>query len=346
MRAQAFRPVLAGLLAGLAALGGCDRTLAERKAATSQPAPSTAVVKEATQGPVKVKLSLDRTVATVPETLTLELAVRSEIGVEVKLPEIGPFLGDFAVKAQQELPAEKDDMTQTVRRVLTLETIVPGNLQIPEVIVGFADRREKADGSNEAYEDKAAIAAIPVLVHPGLADVKGPVALPWPRAYAWLVWTLAAIAVAATAGALLRRWMLRRGAAEAPARPIVVPAHVWALAELDILAAEALVERGRLQEFYYRINAIVRGYIERRFGLMAGEQTSEEFVRAMRKSPLLAPTHKDVLGRFVASCDPVKYARQIPDASEVEWVQATARDFVLETAESSPAEREVEEAPA
>jgi hypothetical protein len=109
-----------------------------------------------------------------------------------------------------------------------------------------------------------------------------------------------------------------------------------------MLAAEGLIERGKVREFYYRINAIVRGYIERRWGLNAGEQTSEEFILALQRSDFLGDLHKTVLRRFVDACDPVKYARQEPAAQENEWVQTTAREFVVETAQTSePAQEAV-----
>lgn len=139
--------------------------------------------------------------------------------------------------------------------------------------------------------------------------------------------------------ALLSRWLSRGKSAPTARAAPRVPAHVWALAQLDMLAAEGLVERGKIQDFYYRINFIVRRYIELRFGLMAGEQTSEEFVRELQRAAILAPGHKDVLRQFVSACDPVKYAKHQPDASEIDWVQTTARQFVLQTAASPESDR-------
>jgi len=298
---------------------------------------SAGVTKHAARGPVRLSVSIDRSEVKVPDTLSLALTAQAETGVDVQWPEIGDFLGEFAVSARrEEPPTTQDAATQTMRRTLTLESFIPGQLEIPEITVRFVDRREKADGSSEPYEDHVAVGPIAVTVHAGLADVKGPLGVPWSRTYAWLAWTLAAIALVVLAAGLCWRWYGRRSGRSRGRPPVVVPAHVWALAELDILASESLVERGRIKEFYYRINAIVRGYIERRFALMAGEQTSEEFVRSMGQSRFLSEPHKEVLRRFVAACDPVKYARQLPEPGEIAWVQSAARDFVLQTAQLTP----------
>jgi hypothetical protein len=143
------------------------------------------------------------------------------------------------------------------------------------------------------------------------------------------------VVVAMVAIALAARWWRRRRELAQRELPRVrrLIAHEWALAELDKLAAENLVGRGLVQEFYYRINGLLRRYIELRFGLAAGEQTSEEFIRALQHAVLFDPQHNEVLRRFIAACDPVKYARHRPERSEIDWVHATAREFVLETAE-------------
>ena len=49
---------------------------------------------------------------------------------------------------------------------------------------------------------------------------------------------------------------------------------------LPALVTEDLIARGLIQEFHYRTSGIVRGYIERRFGVSAPEMTTEEFLTA------------------------------------------------------------------
>lgn len=333
-RLGAISSRLATTLCVFVLLVGCHGDKSSTPSASTQPAPAADLVRSAEKGPVKLSVRLDRAEATVPEPLKLTVAVESELGVDVTMPDLGEAFGPFAVSGSTDAEPVSNDFTTRRERTYTLDTILPGKVELPAVTVKFADRREKADGSNAVKEGEVATDTLPVTIHSGLADVKGPTTVPMPGWQRLLIW-VAVIVAAMVAIALFARWWRRRrkqAAIELPKARRIVP-HDWALAELDMLAAEDLVGRGRVREFYYRINWILRRYIELRFSLMAGEQTSEEFIRALRSSAVLDENHKELLRRFVAACDPVKYARHEPDSGEIDWVQASARDFVLETAE-------------
>ena len=99
---------------------------------------------------------------------------------------------------------------------------------------------------------------------------------------------------------------------------MMVPAHVLALEELAKLAAGQLVEAGRFHEFYFRLSDIVRRYLEGRFGIMAPEQTTEEFLREAGRNPVLSEVHKELLAGFLRAADMVKFARLQPSIGESE----------------------------
>jgi hypothetical protein len=331
-RSGRARFAMAGL-AGLLLVPACpvDQSFAAPPA--SQPARAVDLARSAENGLVKLTVMIDRADVAVPEQIKLTVVVESELGVDVTMPDLGGAFGPFAVSGYTDADPAQNDFTIRRERVYALAAMMPGNAPLPGVTVKFADRREKADGSNKVNEGEVATDSLPVTIRSGLAGLKGPASLPMPGWQRLLLWA-AGVLVAIIAVALgVRWWQQRRRQAEQdlPKARRVIP-HEWALAELDMLAAEDLVGRGRVQEFYYRINWILRRYIELRFRLMAGEQTSEEFIRALRTAPILDDTRKEVLRRFIAACDPVKYARHDPERGEIEWVQASARDFVLETA--------------
>lgn len=302
--------------------------------ATTQPSPITRTIGGS---PVRVTIQLDRDAVTIPDPLNLKLTIESERGVDVEMPQVEDTLGDFAVKEQSRPPSTSDDFLVNQEWTLTLEPVLPGEREVPSLSFPFHDTRERADGSKGDVHETVVTPPLPVRVQQILADVKGPESLWAPSNLRILVYILIATASVVLIG-ILARWWRRRAAAQPTAHKAPpVPPHVWALAELDILLSEGLLERGRVQEFYYRINAIVRRYIEMRFNMMAGEQTSEEFIRDLARSPRLVEGHKDVLRRFVSACDPVKYARHQPDKNEIAWVQTTAREFVIQTAHDEPA---------
>jgi hypothetical protein len=87
-----------------------------------------------------------------------------------------------------------------------------------------------------------------------------------------------------------------------------------------------------MHEYYFRLADIVRGYIERRFGLLAPERTTEEFLREARQDRSLTAEQKDMLGRFLRAADLVKFALHRPEPAEAASALAAARRFVTETA--------------
>jgi len=320
-----------------AAFSGCTDSSprGELPITTTQAVP---VSRTAENGPVKVTVEADRDAVIVPQPVEMTLTVESERGVSVTIPELKGVLGDFLVKSMVKVSSTSDDMHDRQSWIITLEPALSGDSSISSLTINYSDTRERADGSKGEMSGSVEIPAIEVRVIENLADVKDPASLPIPRAYTILFWILGVLGAMA-AVALLSRWLSRRKSEPTTRAAPRVPAHEWALAQLDMLAAEGLVERGKIQDFYYRINFIVRRYIELRFGLMAGEQTSEEFVRELQRSAILATEHKDVLRHFVSACDPVKYAKHQPDATEIDWVQTTARQFVLQTAAPQESER-------
>ncbi|HWL95487.1 MAG TPA: hypothetical protein VNT79_18355 [Phycisphaerae bacterium] len=276
-------------------------------------------------------LKADRDRLAAGESLILTIRVEVEEGVRVQAPKIEGILGQFEVKRSTERQPACPDQKSCIEWQLTLECVMPGIATIPALPFAFEDPREKADGSTEVYRDELATEPIEITVEGGLADVKGPVTVPIPFQYQLLWWGLGVLGAVALIAMLARRFAKRASAASELSAEIAEPAHVWALRELERVAADKLLERGRIKEYFYRIDAILRGYVERRFGLMAAEQTSEEFVRALQDADVLDEDQKAVLQRFVAACDPVKYAKQRPSEDSIAWIGSCARDFVLQT---------------
>ena len=65
--------------------------------------------------------------------------------------------------------------------------------------------------------------------------------------------------------------------------PVVQPAHVRALKDLDKLKAEKLWLQGREKEFYSKLTDILRHYIYEREGINAMEMTTGEILNEVRK---------------------------------------------------------------
>jgi hypothetical protein len=200
-----------------------------------------------------------------------------------------------------------------------------GDLVVPELVVAVRGRAAGSDAVQEIRTDPVPITVTSV-VPEGVdytepKDIAPPMSLPQPG---WPLWVWAAIGVAAGLLAAALTWRGRRRAAVA-ARP--QPAHLLALAELDHLQEE--LRRGaRTDTFYVRLSAILRRYLDWRFGLRALMQTTEEFLAALPGAERALATYRPVLGNLLAGFDLVKFARHRPEPSDMEAALRRVREFV------------------
>jgi hypothetical protein len=262
---------------------------------------------------------------TVGERLRLTVEVRAPEGVPVTMPEVGDEVGPFKVRAARTGPDVPQEGKRVWEHAWELDTFAAGEAEIPAMTVRFG-----------APEEALASEPLRVTVRSVLAegqdpasfrDIRGAAAL---RGRGSLAAALAFSAVPVAALALGALLLARRRRKPAPAR--AGPAHERALRELARLEAEGLPGRGAVHEHYFRLADIVRGYLERRFGILAPERTTEEFLREAREDGALAPEHKEMLGGFLRACDLVKFALDRPGPREAAEALDAARRFVVETA--------------
>jgi hypothetical protein len=155
----------------------------------------------------------------------------------------------------------------------------------------------------------------------------------------WLYWVLAALALGALALLARRLWRRRKKAEPSiPAPPPVAP-HIEAGRALDALAAQSDISG---KQYYFRLSAILRRYLERRYGFPAAEMTTEELLPRLDGLPL----DGDALKAFCRSADPIKFAGVQADRKRMDEEMAMVRSFVRKTtqedgvaSDQSPEER-------
>jgi hypothetical protein len=119
---------------------------------------------------------------------------------------------------------------------------------------------------------------------------------------------------------------------KAPLRSVkseVKSARKDALTALDQLSK--LVADGHGREYAIESSAVIRTYIERRFGLRAPVLVTSEFLEHARESPHLGAHHAEILGDYLQRCDRLKFGRGQADRAELEQIHASAIRFVMET---------------
>ena len=155
-----------------------------------------------------------------------------------------------------------------------------------------------------------------------IRDIKPPVEIP--TGLEWLWWTLGALAVVVIA-MLLWRWWRKRKTKAYVAPP--VPAHIRAKQKL----AEALALISQPKPFVVAVSDTARTYLEERFQFRAPERTTEEFLRELSATDLLLREQKESLGKFLESCDLVKFAKYEPGEKELHELHGSAVRLVEET---------------
>jgi len=148
----------------------------------------------------------------------------------------------------------------------------------------------------------------------------------------WLIWL--AVAVVGVAILVAAAWWLwrrrRRITEESKAAPLPAP-EVEAYTLLDGLAAG---DHGDLKRFYFRLSAILRRYIERRYEIPAAEMTTEELLPALGRLDLSLDMAQEVKS-FCFRSDPIKFAGAAADVGRVAHELAFVRDFVRQTTQTS-----------
>jgi hypothetical protein len=155
-----------------------------------------------------------------------------------------------------------------------------------------------------------------------ILDIKPPIEIS--SGLAWLWWTFGALAVLM---ALVLAWRyLHRRITHIPVTP-PVPAHVRAKQMLE-RALAFIVEP---KQFCTLVSNTIRTYLEERFDFRAPERTTEEFLRELQTTNLLTAEQKESLGKFLESCDLVKFAKYEPRENELRELHSSALRLVEET---------------
>ncbi|MEE2674142.1 MAG: hypothetical protein VX466_10120 [Myxococcota bacterium] len=301
------------------------------------------IERTAERGPVIVILRIEPGEPVIGDSVTLDFEVRAEPNVELLMPEFGEALGRFQIV--DFVPSEEiDDRGATIaRQRYHLQPARSGRQTIPPLRVEFVDRRtgyQPAPEGEDAYElmtDRVVLEIGSVLpaqaplelrdAHEPLAPRRGPLG-PW---WAWA--TGAGLLLAAAAPFLVRLYR------NAQAQRRQASAYEIARSELDALlyGGRPAADRAAMDAFYVKLSTIVRRYLENRFALRSPEQTTEEFLSDMGRSPDLARTHQQLLRAFLEQADLVKFAALVPSGDDLDVQIQAAQAFLEETREQATA---------
>lgn len=327
IRSLARKLTLGCMLAAVFVLSGCGARQTKGSGAPS--AVHDAIERKAEKGPVKLSVRVSPREPRLSDLVDMDVAVEYQPGVEIKPPAFGQAVGDFLVRDYTERPAETG--ARNVRRFhYQLEPAHGGKHLIRSVSIEFVDNRP----SSERRGETSLIETDPLEMNvtselgtekPSLANLEpmlAPQPVPQTSTITWLAAAIGVVLVALLVLAVLSR---RKRTTLQPRRK--TPEEI-AHAALLALLSENLPARGLVKEFYLRLTAIVRQYVEDTTGIRAPEQTTEEFLRDMRASAVFPAERSARLAEFLEAADLVKYAGQQPEQDQIEQAVARAQEFV------------------
>jgi hypothetical protein len=291
---------------------------------------------EVDRGPATVTLDVDRKEITIAERLNLTISITVDEDYDIKLPGFGEKLEQFGIVDYRTTQPELiESNRKKVSRSYVLEPFLSGDYTIPPMVVKFWKKGDQEAGEHKIETSEVTVKVKSLLPEDfkdvSLNEIKPPV--PFPRSYILWVWAAIATAVLVTGIVTTTVIVRKRKKAEGEGPGLKIPAHELAYGALKRLVDEDLPGKGEIKLFYQRISAILRRYIENRFGLHAPEQTTEEFLFGLENAPNFPDKYKTLLKNFLNHCDLVKFAEYQPRTEDIQNTFDSCRSFIEGTEE-------------
>jgi hypothetical protein len=250
--------------------------------------------------------------------VTLTLTVKGPDTLEVD----EPHLGDPTAAWKEERPAYTQAIQggrKTWRQVIRLKQNKKGVETVPDVSLRFRDGPD-ADWEEAKWVD----------ILKQMRDGPRPPQPPPPEP-SWL-WRWGLALALGLATVLLVSWMMkrRRDRQESP-----LPPDQGALSELDRIERTLMPPQGNAEVFHTQLSHIVRRYLAERYVPHALQQTTAEFLEAVRQVPQLSAEQQERLRDLFERCDLAKFARASTPPEECRRTAELARELVRQTSHNA-----------
>ncbi len=280
---------------------------------------------------IAISTSLSADTMLIGDQIYYSLRIKQPEGINIEFP----VFGDTLVKNIEilENPGIDTSITEDGRLLLKKDLLITGfdsgSYRIPGQkfsIAGEGTTKEFISG-----EDMLQIMTMPLDTAQAIFDIKQPYGAS--LQFIELVPYILGLLILAIIIFVLVYYLKRRkqGAGiTMPGKPLIPP-HITALQELDVLKEERLWQNNREKEYYSRISSILRLYLEGRYRIFAMEQTSDEILDSLLKARFNDNRLFEKLKTILGISDLAKFAkfRPSPDMNESSLLDAYI--FVNET---------------
>jgi hypothetical protein len=215
-------------------------------------------------------------------------------------------LGPFLVLEQEPVRSISGEESAAGFRIAIYDT---GRVAVPSFRFLYELPGDSTTGEVLTGPIDVVVHAVPVDTTADIRDIKPPLGL----AYTWSE-ILSAVAVVFLLAVLV--WLLvrlfrrrRNGGSERIAEVIETkPPHILAREQLQVIDKKRLWQNGHLKQYQTEVTAVIRVYLEGRFGIGAPEMTTTEILMQMEPTE----TSTEVVGeleKMLRRADLVKFAK-------------------------------------
>ena len=270
-----------------------------------------------------VSMTVDRNEVEVADPFQLTITAIVAEGQNVDFSNQAEAIGSFQVisrKVHGDIPVEQGRRWQ---QIVELETYESGQLEIP---------------GQEVVVDGKKFPSNPVTIEVGstlepqadlyrFREIKDPEEILPP---AGTPWRLITVGTGVVIAAVLAFMMF------AKRRRVEETAEDWAYQALEQLKESPVFEEP--QQLIPPLSNILREYIQKRFGISAPQQTTDEFLHAAKEDARIEPSSQAELRQFLRHSDQIKFAQLIPQQHRPTELFQTVESFIRQAQSDSKKE--------
>jgi LPXTG-motif cell wall-anchored protein len=282
---------------------------------------------------IRVEAKLDKTSIALGDQTRLHLIVRLPVKSAIDFPVLADTISSKVQVVEtgktDTLPDKDNPGIRTISRQYTITSFEAGLHMIP------AYTFHGKDGSFNTSALPLEVTAVKVDTTKAIYDIKEPLAvsysfMDWLRDHwHWVLFPLLGVMLLA---GLLYYFLKKRKNKPVQVQEVkpFVPFHTVALDKLRALKGKKLWEQGQIKPYHSELTDIIREYLEKRYGLNAMEQTSEEIFSGLRHLEI-AEQDMNKLRQMLILADLVKFAKEKPLNTDNEQSMENAISFVTNT---------------
>ncbi|TCD01017.1 hypothetical protein [Pedobacter psychroterrae] len=286
---------------------------------------------------IKVSAKLDKTTIALGDQTILRLSVVSPLKMLVTFPVLADTLSSKVQLVEtgkiDTLVDQNNPSVHTLNRQYTITSFEAGLHMIPALAF------ETKDGKLTTEALPLEVNAVKVDTTKAIYDIKQPLTvsysfMDWLKDnWYWVLSGIAALLLLAGLAYYLKKRKIITPEVQRAKEP-EVPLHVSTVNRLNALREKKLWQMDLVKEYYVELSDILREYLEKRYGVKALEQTSDEIFASTRQLEI-GEQSRNQLRQILIIADLVKFAKGIPQSSDNEQSMENAVSFVMATKEAA-----------